>query len=113
MPHGALERADVKGQTPLLIALRYGHDAAAHSLLQLGAKAAIATHLGLTASPCPYLHPLTLALTPTLALPLTQGERVRRHGLHTAGDGVCTRAQYGHTGARSRSNPHPVPVPGP
>ena len=38
MPHGALERADVKGQTPLLIALRYGHDAAAHSLLQLGAN---------------------------------------------------------------------------
>ena len=63
MPHGALERADVKGQTPLLIALRYGHDAAAHSLLQLGAKAAIATHLGPTAPlsipPSPDLGPHT------------------------------------------------------
>ena len=38
MPRSALEQSDHKKQTPLLLALRYGHDAAAHSLLQLGAK---------------------------------------------------------------------------
>ena len=48
MPQKALEQADVKGQTPLLIALRYGHDAAAHSLLQLGAKVNVFDRTGLT-----------------------------------------------------------------
>ena len=48
MPQKALEQADVKGQTPLMIALRYGHDAAAHSLLQLGAKVNVFDRTGLT-----------------------------------------------------------------
>ena len=52
MPETVLEQTDEKKQTPLLIALRYGHDAATQSLLQLGAKVGIAPETS------PELHPV-------------------------------------------------------
>lgn len=43
-----IEQTDMQGQSPLLVALRYGHDASAHALLQLGARVNVADDKGNT-----------------------------------------------------------------